>query len=131
MSENVNDTKTANPNRRELICIGCPLGCRLDVALDGRTITSVKGNLCRRGQDYARTEVLQPRRMLTGLIAVPGSRIPLSVRTRTAIPKELIRPCLAAIRSMRVQLPIHIGDVIAANIENSGVDLIATRNLPE
>jgi CxxC motif-containing protein len=131
MSEHAKETLPQDQNRRELICIGCPLGCRLDVTLDDGTITAIKGNLCRRGQDYAKTEVLQPRRMLTSLIAVPGSRIPLSVRTRTAIPKALIRPCLEAIRTIRVQLPVHIGDVIVTNILNSGVDLIATRNLPE
>jgi CxxC motif-containing protein len=127
----MNNQVPQNTSKREIVCIGCPLGCRLQVELDGSTIHSVKGNLCKRGQDYAVTEVLQPRRMLTSLIAVPGSRILLSVRTRSAIPKALIQPCLTAIRSLRVRLPVHIGDVIQADLLGSGVDLIATRDLPE
>lgn len=127
----MNKQEPQNTGKCELICIGCPLGCRLNVELDGSTIKSVRGNLCRRGQDYAVTEVLQPRRMLTSLITVPGSRIPLSVRTRSAIPKALIQPCLMAIRSIRVQLPVRIGDIIQADLLGSGVDLIATRDLPE
>ena len=38
---------------RELTCIGCPLGCSLTVKMDGETI-EVKGNTCRRGEDYAK-----------------------------------------------------------------------------
>jgi CxxC motif-containing protein len=68
--------------------------------------------------------------MVTSLIAVAGSRIPLSVRTRTAIPKDQIGDCLRRIRKIQVSLPVRIGDVIEANILDTGVDLIATRDLP-
>lgn len=116
---------------KELVCIGCPMGCLLQVETDGSQIRSIKGNVCKRGSQYAHDEVLQPRRMITSLIPVPGSRIPLSVRTRTAIPKHLIAACLRQIRQLQVSLPVRIGDVILANILATGVDLIATRDLPE
>lgn len=114
---------------KELICIGCPMGCRLQVDSDGKTIHSVSGNECARGEQYAHDEILAPRRMVTSLIAVEGRRIPLSVRTRTAIPKALIFDCLRQIRQIKITPPIHIGDVIMANILDTGVDLIATREL--
>ena len=41
---------------RELICIGCPLGCPLTVRLDGEQM-EISGNTCKRGEDYARKEV--------------------------------------------------------------------------
>ena len=116
---------------KELICIGCPMGCQLQVDVEGNQIRSIRGNVCARGSQYARDEILQPRRMVTSLIPVDGSRIPLSVRTRTAIPKHLIGECLRQIRQIRVTLPVRAGDVIYMDILGTGVDLIATRDLPE
>ncbi len=116
---------------KELVCIGCPMGCQLQVDIDEGMIKEIRGNVCERGRQYARDEVLQPRRMVTSLIMVEGSRIPLSVRTRTAIPKYLIKDCLKEIRKLAVALPIRIGDVVRENILDTGVDLIATRNLPD
>jgi CxxC motif-containing protein len=116
---------------RELVCIGCPMGCRLLVDTDGQTIRSVSGHLCRLGKTYAADEVLHARRMLTGLIAVPGSLVPLSVRTRSPIPKDLIWQGLRAMHEIRIQLPVHLGDVLQADFLGTGIDLIATRDLPE
>ena len=42
--------------RKELICIGCPLGCNLTVGMDGGQVVSVNGNTCKRGDDYARSK---------------------------------------------------------------------------
>ena len=47
---------------RELICIGCPLGCPLTVRIDGEKV-EVSGNTCKRGEDYAHKEVLSPTRI--------------------------------------------------------------------
>ena len=44
---------------RNLICIGCPLGCPVTVTMDGDDI-NVTGNTCPRGADYAKKEVLKP-----------------------------------------------------------------------
>lgn len=116
---------------KELICIGCPMGCMLQVDVDDENIRSIQGNVCPRGRQYAKDEVLQPRRMVTSLVLVEGSRIPLSVRTRTAIPKSQIGDCLREIRKIRTRLPVRIGDVIQPDILGTGVDLIATRDLPD
>jgi len=116
---------------KELICIGCPMGCMLQVDVDGKDIRSIKGNICARGRQYAQDEILEPRRMVTSLVVAEGSRIPLSVRTRSAIPKALIGDCLREIRKLRVKVPVRIGDVIQADILGTGIDLIATRNLPD
>ena len=39
--------------RRELICIGCPMGCPMTVDMEGDEIT-VKGNHCARGAASAK-----------------------------------------------------------------------------
>ena len=51
--------------KRELICIGCPMGCPLVVELDGAEIVSVSGYTCKRGDVYARKEVTNPTRIVT------------------------------------------------------------------
>ena len=52
--------------KRELICIGCPMGCPLTVTLDGGEVVTVQGNTCPRGDAYARREVTAPTRIVTG-----------------------------------------------------------------
>jgi len=120
---------------KELTCIGCPMGCQLQVDVleteHGPEIRDILGYACARGERYARDEVIQPRRMVTSLVLVPGCAKPLSVRTRTAIPKALIKECLAAIRQAGVDLPVRAGDIILADVLHTGVDVIATRNLPD
>ena len=51
--------------KRELICIGCPMGCPLTVTLDGGAVVTVQGNTCPRGDAYARREVTAPTRIVT------------------------------------------------------------------
>ena len=38
--------------RKKLICIGCPKGCELTVFLDGKQVTKVEGNHCKKGAVY-------------------------------------------------------------------------------
>ena len=45
--------------KRELICIGCPMGCPLTVEMNGTEVVSVTGNTCPRGDAYARKEVTE------------------------------------------------------------------------
>ena len=51
-----------------LTCIGCPLGCTVNVVKSGNTIESISGNTCKRGYDYAQTEVLAPVRTVTSTV---------------------------------------------------------------
>ena len=45
-------------NKRQLICIGCPLGCQMEAEQnEGGEVVSVKGNTCPRGDAYARKEL--------------------------------------------------------------------------
>ena len=39
--------------KRELICIGCPLGCMLTVEMNDGAVVNVTGNTCPRGKVYA------------------------------------------------------------------------------
>lgn len=112
----------------KMICINCPKGCEMDVAVDGGKV-SATGNACPRGEAYAKSEVTNPTRMVTGLVRVAGMRKPLPVKTKTAIPKGKIDATLFAMHQATVQLPVRIGDVIIPDVAETGVDLVATANM--
>ena len=115
---------------RELICIGCPLGCALKVEIDQGKPVNITGNTCKRGEDYARKEVVNPTRIVTRTVAVEGgSQRTVSVKTREDIPKEKIFEVIKALKGVSVQAPVHIGDVVVCNAADTGVDVVATRNV--
>ena len=115
--------------QRELICIGCPLGCPMTVTIDGDEIT-VKGNTCARGDAYAKKEVLSPTRIVTSSVHVSGGAIAkVSVKTKSDIPKNKIFECMEEIRRTHVDAPVKIGDVIIADCAATGVDIVATKNV--
>ena len=116
--------------RKELICIGCPLGCNLTVEMDGGQVVSVNGNTCKRGDDYARKELTDPRRIVTSTVPVAGGNLPVvSVKTASDIPKGKIRECLCALKGVTLTAPVQIGDVIVENAADTGVDVIATKSI--
>ena len=118
--------------RKELICIGCPLGCNLTVEMDGGQVVSVNGNTCKRGDDYARKELTYPRRIVTSTVPVAGGNLPVvSVKTASDIPKGKIRECLCALKGVTLTAPVQIGDVIVENVADTGVDVIATKSISD
>ena len=114
----------------ELTCISCPLGCPLKVETDqDGKVLGVTGNTCKRGEDYGRKEVSAPTRTVTSTVKILGAAAPVvAVRTKTDIPKNKIFACMDEIRKACVKAPIHIGDVILADIAGTGVPLVATAN---
>lgn len=111
----------------KLICINCPRGCEMEVSANGADVT-VSGNGCPRGADYAKAEVTNPTRMVTGLVKVAGTRRPLPVKTRTAVPKAKISEVTNLLANTTVLPPKRIGDVIIENVCGTGVDIVATAN---
>lgn len=115
------------------LCIGCPLGCRLEVdeGADG-DIVEVRGFSCRKGREYAVQEHTDPRRLVTTTVGVEGARWPrLPVRTVDAVPKGLVRDVCRALAGVRVEAPVALGDVVLADVCGTGVDVVATRPMPE
>ena len=116
--------------KKELICITCPMGCRLDITYDKEKIIDVQGNTCPRGVKYAEKEIFHPERVVTTTVKVSGSDIALlPVKTAGTIPKELACKALELAFKVNVQAPVKVGDVIIKDILGTGVDLVATRNL--
>ncbi|MCM1289700.1 MAG: DUF1667 domain-containing protein [Corallococcus sp.] len=115
---------------REMICINCPIGCRLTVDDSDKNNIKVSGNTCPRGTTYAVNEVTSPKRMVTGSVRVTGGTIAMvSVKTREAIPKQFIFESLDLLKKVTLSAPVKIGDVVVSNICGCGVDFIATKNV--
>ena len=113
----------------KMFCINCPRGCELDVEKKDDSTVVVTGHACPRGEEYGRNEVLNPTRMVTGLVRVAGMRKPLPVKTRSAVPKGLIDSVLFAMHQATVQLPVSIGDVIIPRVAGTEIDVVATANM--
>lgn len=116
----------------ELVCIVCPMGCRLTLTKDDNAPKGyiIEGNICKRGVDYAIKEMTSPTRMLPTTVKIKDgfiSRLP--VRTTVAIPKELIFKAMDEINKVEVDAPVKCGDIIISNLLGTGADIIATRSM--
>lgn len=115
---------------RNLICIGCPMGCPLTVTLEDSAVLSVEGYTCKRGDTYARHEVVNPTRVLTTTVPVSGGvKATVPVKTAGEVPKALLIDCVKALQTLTVPAPVAAGQVICADILGTGVDLIAVREI--
>ena len=117
---------------KEFICISCPMGCHLSIDDTDKSNIIVTGNTCPRGKIYGINEVTRPKRMVTSSVKVTGGiDLVVSVKTKEAIDKNLIFDVLNELKNIEVKTPIKIGDVIIKNVLNSGVDVVASRNVGE
>ena len=114
----------------ELTCIGCPMGCPLVVEMENGAVSKVTGNTCPRGDAYGRKEVTNPTRIVTSTVRVEGGTLPVvSCKTRTDIPKGKIFDVVRALKTVTVQAPVTIGQVLVDNVADTGVEIIATKNV--
>ncbi|MBR0381141.1 MAG: DUF1667 domain-containing protein [Eubacterium sp.] len=114
----------------KIICIRCPRGCSITLTHEDGNIISVTGNSCPRGDDYARSEFTAPVRTFTSTVKVTGGEFALCpVKTKGEIPKNMMTTLAKESCLVEVEAPVKIGDVIISNICDTGVDLIATRNV--
>jgi len=115
---------------RQLTCIGCPMGCQIEVGMQDGKILSVQGFSCKRGEAYARKEVTHPERMVTTSVPVSGGTMRMvSVKTTGEVPKEKVRDCVRALKGITVKAPVYIGDIVADNLAGTGISAAATRNV--
>lgn len=116
-------------------CTTCPSECSLSVTADrdGSSepcVLNVTGNRCARGEAFARQEIVRPVRVLTTTVLVNGGdeRL-LPVRTAAPIPRDLSVEAMRALRSVVVNAPIRMGDVVLADVLGTGVDVIASMDI--
>lgn len=114
---------------RNMTCINCPMGCSLKIQISGDDI-KVSGNICKRGEEYAKNEVTNPVRTVTTTMKVTGGVMPVvSVKTAGDIPKKLIFDLMKVINQKSIPAPVKIGDVLIENALGTGIDVVATSNV--
>lgn len=111
---------------REMTCIVCPMGCQLEVDIKNGIVTSVKGNTCKRGEEYAKTECVNPQRTVTSTVLCDNGEL-LPVKTDRPVKKEDVFLVMETINNTVAHLPVKIKDVIIENV--CGSNIIAAKNL--
>lgn len=114
---------------KQLVCIGCPRGCRLTIdEKDGEYI--VTGNTCPRGKEFAISEMTAPKRTICSTVKTSFSDVPvLPVRVSDDIPREKIFDVMREINAVTLKERIGRGDAVIKNVLGLGVDVIATSDL--
>jgi len=118
---------------KKMICISCPVGCHLTATREGDSGEwEISGNRCPRGAVYAKSELTDPRRVVTATVASDSSLMPrLPVRTDKPLPKRHIDALLNRLYRLEVKVPVKRGDVLLADVEHTGVDVIVSCDCPK
>lgn len=112
---------------KNLTCVECPMGCKIEVSVENGIAVSVKGNSCPRGKLYAENEVVRPLRVLTTTVrSLSGEMIP--VKTDGAVPRDEVFNLMKKINETHPLLPIKLGDILIENLYD-GVNLVATKTV--
>jgi CxxC motif-containing protein len=114
----------------EIICVACPKGCRLQAVRDegGQILVSNAG--CKRGQEYAVSEITDPRRMVASTVKVKNALHPLlPVYTSAPFPKGRINELLVELRKVELDAPVKMDQVVIDNVLGTGINIVASRDL--
>ncbi|MEG2017006.1 MAG: DUF1667 domain-containing protein [Clostridium sp.] len=114
---------------KEIICIGCPMGCSLKVEVTGDHIL-VEGNQCKRGEAFAKNEIENPTRSLTTTVRTIFEEMPLlPVRTEGEIPKDKVFQAMEVLNKVIIKDKVSCGDIILKDILHSGCNVVATSTI--
>jgi len=101
-------------------------------------VLKVSGNRCSRGIAYAQEEINAPKRTVTATCALlidktqaqsPYAPRRVPVKTTIPCPKEKISALLSDIYNTKVPLPVKMGSAVITNWNQTGIDVVATRNI--
>ena len=117
-------------SEKKIICIVCPIGCNIAVKYNEGCFEGFSGYKCKRGVDYAKSELLNPIRMVTSSVLIKGGDWPLvSVRTSKPVPKEKVFLFLDEIKKAVVNAPVNSGQIIIKDVGKTNIDVIATKSV--
>lgn len=114
---------------KELICIVCPNGCRLELEERGSEWI-VRGNQCPRGKKFAIEEMTHPMRTVCTTVRTIFPEVPVvPVRVSKEIPKERIFDVMRAINQVTLTRPLKRGEAVIGDVSGLGADVIVTSNI--
>jgi CxxC motif-containing protein len=116
---------------KEYTCIGCPIGCPLQLVHRGSKITEISGNECDRGAKYAKQEFTDPRRELSTTMEIVGARWRrLPVKVTGPVEKGRVLEAARRIHTVHVTAPVKIGQVLIKDfLGQKGIDVVACRTM--
>ena len=116
---------------KEYTCIGCPIGCPLQLVHRGDKITEIFGYECDRGAKYAKQEFSDPRRELSTTVEISGARWRrLPVKVTGPVEKGRILEAAREIHTIRVKAPVRLGQVLIEGfLGEKGIDVVACRSM--
>jgi CxxC motif-containing protein len=114
----------------EIVCVVCPTSCLVVAEWNETELLRIDRHQCKLAWDYIESEIFDPRRTVTTTLPVEGGRLPLvSVKTASPVPKDMVMDIMDDLADVVAQAPIKLGDVLVSNILDTGIDIVATRNV--
>ena len=114
---------------KTITCIRCPKGCLITLDTDNPEGT-IKGFSCPNGREYALSELIHPMRTISTTVEIIGGIHPrIPVKTNGDIPKEKIFEVMEEINKISVKAPVKCGDVLLPNVLDTGIDIVACRDM--
>ncbi|MBU7013229.1 MAG: DUF1667 domain-containing protein [Theionarchaea archaeon] len=111
-------------------CIKCPLSCQIELIEDNGTVLEIRGCTCNQGEQYALDEFSNPLRIVTTTVRVTEGILPVvPVRSQAPLPKSLIADCVSVLNTTEVEAPVTCGQIVCSNILDTGIDVVASRDL--
>ncbi|MDO4289154.1 MAG: DUF1667 domain-containing protein [Eubacterium sp.] len=111
-------------------CIVCPKSCKGELAVGDDGSLEATGFDCNNGKKYAVNEYTDPKRMLTTTVKVKGGIFNLlPVVSGDEISKSKLMDCIHSLYTIEAKAPVKAGDVVVCNILDTGVDIIAARDI--
>jgi CxxC motif-containing protein len=115
---------------KELICIVCPRGCSIRAEKKPDGTFDITGNTCKRGYDFARSELTAPMRTICSTVRTAFPECPAApVRVSRDIPKARIFDVMREINAVTVRERLGRGDVVIGDVLGLGADVIITSDI--
>jgi CxxC motif-containing protein len=114
---------------KELICVSCPIGCRIKVTGTPENL-SVSGNQCKRGEVYAKSEITNPTRMICTTVRIKGgTHSVIPVKTDNPIPEKYKFEVVKFINNIELTSPVKMGYIVARDLFGTGINIVAERDM--
>lgn len=115
---------------KEMVCVVCPVSCRMTVEINEAGDIFVSGNKCKRGPAYAEKELTNPTRKVSTTVKIKGAmHLRLPVKSDQEVPKALLLDVVKALDDIDVSSPVAMGEIVAKDVLGTGINFVATRSL--
>jgi CxxC motif-containing protein len=116
---------------KQYTCIGCPIGCPLQLQHEGKDITEISGYECDRGAKYAKQEFTDPRRDMSTTVEIIGARWKrLPVKVTGPVEKDRVMEAAQKIHGLRVRAPVKLGQILIEDfLDQKAIHVVSCRTM--